>query len=263
MPTWQQKAACRNPEPHEACSQRRVYVPILHREHNHIIVANVSSTFLSLLVIPLSLSKSGTRAAAELHYCFKTMVLPSRISFGAVLLVLACCWQSVSSQCNMCENGGGAITEQDKAISLPGFEFIATCGALEGLLPFIGNATTECTLVQSVGKFSLSLWSAGIASVQRQPAMTDFRCCWGSTNCGNGAYLLVWTSQNDLTLVALTLTRNDLWLSFNTQCMWHVPQRCNRNQPRSRHALSSFSLWRHCSYLRARTVLPTIFPCRR
>eukprot|EP00545_Synedropsis_sp_CCMP1620_P004638 CAMPEP_0119011870 /NCGR_PEP_ID=MMETSP1176-20130426/5938_1 /TAXON_ID=265551 /ORGANISM="Synedropsis recta cf, Strain CCMP1620" /LENGTH=862 /DNA_ID=CAMNT_0006964745 /DNA_START=103 /DNA_END=2691 /DNA_ORIENTATION=+ len=51
----------------------------------------------------------------------------------------------------MCEHNGGAITEPEKLISLPGFESIETCGVLEGLLPFLPTNTAECSLLQSVG----------------------------------------------------------------------------------------------------------------
>lgn len=98
----------------------------------------------------------------------KTVVVTSmrrRVSSIPLLLFLllaATLPRSITSQqpppCNMCQQTGGEITNPNKIISVPGFEFIETCEALQAVLSFIGNETAECALVQSVGKILLLLF---------------------------------------------------------------------------------------------------------
>lgn len=68
-----------------------------------------------------------------------------------VLFAIAAIPAAVVAQCSVCLNGGN-MTLPEKEISLPGFEFVQTCGQLEGWLPFLPPEGTECGLVQSIGE---------------------------------------------------------------------------------------------------------------
>jgi hypothetical protein len=67
------------------------------------------------------------------------------------LCVFAMLIRSSASLCNICANGG-SISAFDQPLSLPGYEFIQTCGQLEGFLPLLAQESQQCQLLESIGE---------------------------------------------------------------------------------------------------------------